>query len=233
MSVFARLLKLTQPPCDTSACGAGCDQEDSGVGRRVQCLQQRAGRPSPLLSLHLDDLAIVPLFTSFPSKPCVYNGPLGLSAMFSPPQQGAGNTSVKSPRSHRSEGVQHCESSATETRADDLVAVWAEGAVWRVQVRTQTLVKSAIVQVDATPFKQFYAQHYGVEAGIKKRSGAAAAAEEEKKAGEEAKKTSNHVDRKLKLRNQTRKLDEVRLLLTSIVQCSTNHRRSQKARRGW
>ncbi|KAK9906769.1 hypothetical protein WJX75_007629 [Coccomyxa subellipsoidea] len=76
-------------------------------------------------------------------------------------------------------------------------------------VRTQTLVKSAIVQVDATPFKQFYAQHYGVEAGIKKRSGAAAAAEEEKKAGEEAKKTSNHVDRKLKLRNQTRKLDEV------------------------
>ncbi|EIE24242.1 40S ribosomal protein S8 [Coccomyxa subellipsoidea C-169] len=76
-------------------------------------------------------------------------------------------------------------------------------------VRTQTLVKSAIVQVDATPFKQFYTQHYGVEAGLKKKSGAAAAAEEEKKAGEEAKKTSNHVDRKLKLRNQNHKLDEV------------------------
>ena len=33
------------------------------------------------------------------------------------------------------------------------------------QVRTQTLVKSAIIQVDATPFKQFYQQHYGVEVG--------------------------------------------------------------------
>ena len=32
-----------------------------------------------------------------------------------------------------------------------------------LQVRTQTLVKSAIIQVDATPFKQFYQQHYGVE----------------------------------------------------------------------
>lgn len=77
------LLKLTQPPCDTFAFDAGCDQEDSGVGRRVQCLQQRAGRPSPLLSLHLDDLAIVP-FPSFPSKPWVYNGPIGLSAMCLP-----------------------------------------------------------------------------------------------------------------------------------------------------
>ncbi|BDA46065.1 40S ribosomal protein S8 [Coccomyxa sp. Obi] len=75
-------------------------------------------------------------------------------------------------------------------------------------VRTQTLVKSAIVQVDATPFKQYYAQHYGVEAGLKKKTGAAAAAEEEKKAAEEAKKHSNHVERKLKQRNQNRKLDE-------------------------
>ena len=28
-------------------------------------------------------------------------------------------------------------------------------------VRTQTLVKNAIIQIDATPFKQFYLQHYG------------------------------------------------------------------------
>lgn len=77
------------------------------------------------------------------------------------------------------------------------------------QVRTQTLVKSAIVQVDATPFKQYYSQHYGVEVGLKKKSGAAAAAEEEKKAAEEAKKASNHVERKLKQRNQNRQLDEV------------------------
>lgn len=35
-------------------------------------------------------------------------------------------------------------------------------------VRTQTLVKNAIVQVDATPFKQWYSQHYNVELGAKK-----------------------------------------------------------------
>lgn len=36
-------------------------------------------------------------------------------------------------------------------------------------VRTQTLVKSAIVQVDAAPFKQWYLQHYGVDIGRKKK----------------------------------------------------------------
>ena len=36
-------------------------------------------------------------------------------------------------------------------------------------VRTQTLVKSAIVQVDAAPFKQWYLQHYGVDVGRKKK----------------------------------------------------------------
>jgi small subunit ribosomal protein S8e len=39
-------------------------------------------------------------------------------------------------------------------------------------VRTQTLVKSAIVQVDAAPFKQWYLQHYGVEVGRKKKTAA-------------------------------------------------------------
>ena len=33
----------------------------------------------------------------------------------------------------------------------------------RLQVRTQTLVKSAIVQIDAAPFRQYYQQHYGTE----------------------------------------------------------------------
>ena len=41
-------------------------------------------------------------------------------------------------------------------------------------VRTQTLVKSAIVQVDAAPFKQWYLQHYGVDIGRKKKTGAVA-----------------------------------------------------------
>jgi len=55
----------------------------------------------------------------------------------------------------------------------------------RAQVRTQTLVKNAIIQVDATPFKQFYQQHYGMEVGVKKRSAAATAAAAEAKAAEE------------------------------------------------
>lgn len=63
-----------------------------------------------------------------------------------------------------------------------------------MQVRTQTLVKNAIVQVDANPFKQYYQQHYGTEVGIKKRAAAAAAAEET-----EEKATSNRVKRKLKV----------------------------------
>ncbi|KAG1331548.1 40S ribosomal protein S8 [Cocos nucifera] len=78
-------------------------------------------------------------------------------------------------------------------------------------VRTQTLVKSAIVQVDAAPFKQWYLQHYGVEIGRKKKAPAATKKEategqEGEGTTEEAKK-SNHVLRKLEKRQQGRKLD--------------------------
>ncbi|CAH9108083.1 unnamed protein product [Cuscuta europaea] len=75
-------------------------------------------------------------------------------------------------------------------------------------VRTQTLVKGAIVQVDAAPFKQWYLQHYGVEVGRKKKTASAkkegedtteAAAPEEKK--------SNHVARKLEERQKDHKID--------------------------
>ena len=48
-------------------------------------------------------------------------------------------------------------------------------------VRTQTLVKNAIVEVDAAPFKQWYLQHYGVELG--KKGAVEPAAGEEKKVG--------------------------------------------------
>lgn len=37
-------------------------------------------------------------------------------------------------------------------------------------VRTQTLVKGAIIQVDAAPFKQWYLQHYGIDIGRKKKA---------------------------------------------------------------
>ncbi|XP_061367599.1 small ribosomal subunit protein eS8-like isoform X2 [Gastrolobium bilobum] len=79
-------------------------------------------------------------------------------------------------------------------------------------VRTQTLVRSAIVQVDAAPFKQWYLQHYGLDIGRKKKSTITSAKkegevlEDVETATEDAKK-SNHVLRKLEKRKQNRVLD--------------------------
>nr|GMD86427.1 40S ribosomal protein S8-like [Ipomoea batatas]GME13109.1 40S ribosomal protein S8-like [Ipomoea batatas] len=74
-------------------------------------------------------------------------------------------------------------------------------------VRTQTLVKSAIVQVDAAPFKQWYLQHYGVDIGTKKGPAKKEGAEEGETAAAEETKKSNHVVRKLEKRQKDRKLD--------------------------
>merc|ERR1719201_3265689 len=57
-------------------------------------------------------------------------------------------------------------------------------------VRTKTLLKNTIVQVDAQPFKQWYLKKYGVELGKKKRK-----AEE---TAEKAETKSRHVIKKLK-----------------------------------
>lgn len=69
-------------------------------------------------------------------------------------------------------------------------------------VRTKTLVKNAIVQIDSTPFKAWYEQHYGVKIGVKKAAAKKAAAE-----GTEEKKASHHVQRKTAERQKTRTLD--------------------------
>merc|ERR1712154_673502 len=68
-------------------------------------------------------------------------------------------------------------------------------------VRTKTLVKGAIVLVDATPFRQWYEAHYGVKIGHKKN---APDAEPEKITD---KKQSDHVQRKIAARQATRTLD--------------------------
>lgn len=69
-------------------------------------------------------------------------------------------------------------------------------------VRTKTLVKGAIVLVDAHPFKSWYESHYGVKIGIKKSQAAAAGTPDE-----EGKKSS-HVLRKLASRQKGRTLEE-------------------------
>merc|ERR1711981_1399802 len=58
-------------------------------------------------------------------------------------------------------------------------------------VRTNTLVKGGIVQIDTSAFKQWYEQHYGVKIGKKKESDTEI-------------KRSNHVQRKLDQRQKTR-----------------------------
>eukprot|EP01039_Chlorochromonas_danica_P003735 gene3735-4084_t len=65
-------------------------------------------------------------------------------------------------------------------------------------VRTKTLVKNAIVQIDATPFKAWYEKHYHVKVGQKK------GAKKEEVADE---KLSNSLKEKVKERQATRTLD--------------------------
>jgi small subunit ribosomal protein S8e len=66
-------------------------------------------------------------------------------------------------------------------------------------VRTNTLVKNSIIQVDAAPFLKFYEQHYGVSLVKKKKK--------EGETVEEAKKQSKHVLAVLKHRKEENKLD--------------------------
>merc|ERR1711990_1382615 len=73
-------------------------------------------------------------------------------------------------------------------------------------VRTKTLVKNAIVQIDATPFRQWYERHYGIEISKKKTKKAEKEAADKAAAEGEVKK-SNHVKRKLEARQKTRQLD--------------------------
>jgi len=66
-------------------------------------------------------------------------------------------------------------------------------------VRTKTLVKNCIIQIDATPFRQWYVKHYGVELGKKK------ATKEGETAGE---KISRHVKASRAGRVKERTIDQ-------------------------
>lgn len=65
------------------------------------------------------------------------------------------------------------------------------------QVRTKTLVKSAVIQVDAAPFRTWYMQHYGKKIGVKVKNGEKVESEDITDV-----KRSNSVATKLKQRNQ-------------------------------
>ncbi|WFD29683.1 ribosomal protein S8A [Malassezia sp. CBS 17886] len=67
-------------------------------------------------------------------------------------------------------------------------------------VRTNTLVKGAVIQIDATPFRLAFEKHYGQP--VTKRRGAQAAPTEEVK-------KSNNVERKLAERRKDAKVDSL------------------------
>ena len=68
-------------------------------------------------------------------------------------------------------------------------------------VRTKTLLKNTIVQIDAQPFKQWYLKKYGVDVGKKKGKA--------KEETEQAEKRSRHVIFKQKGREAKQKLDPI------------------------
>jgi small subunit ribosomal protein S8e len=74
-------------------------------------------------------------------------------------------------------------------------------------VRTNTLTRSAIVQIDAAPFRQWYEAHYGLPLG-KKRGAAAKAETAKSEAADTAPATkSKSVLRKLAARASTAKVE--------------------------
>ncbi|KAL0956436.1 hypothetical protein HGRIS_002584 [Hohenbuehelia grisea] len=68
-------------------------------------------------------------------------------------------------------------------------------------VRTNTLVKSAIIQIDATPFRQWYEAHYAQPVTKKGKSQAPA------EGAVEPKKLSNHAQRSLDEKKKDAKVD--------------------------
>merc|ERR1711948_235689 len=74
-------------------------------------------------------------------------------------------------------------------------------------VRTKTLTKNTIVQIDAQPFKQWYLKKYGVDLGKKGKKGKAKADKEKPKDADDDKteKRSRHVIAKQKYRDSKQK----------------------------
>ena len=66
-------------------------------------------------------------------------------------------------------------------------------------VRTNTLVKGAVIQIDATPFRMAYEKHYGQPVTKRRMPGTAPTEENVKK--------SNHVERKLAARRKDGKVE--------------------------
>merc|ERR1712182_173970 len=95
-------------------------------------------------------------------------------------------------------------------------------------VRTKTLVKGAIVQVDGQPFKQFYYKRYGVLLGQKKGSKKSEREEDESKKT----KVSRHVTAKRAGRASQNKMDPAidEQLASGRLLCRISSRPGQSGR---
>merc|ERR1712151_1293590 len=69
-------------------------------------------------------------------------------------------------------------------------------------VRTKTLLKNTIVQIDAQPYKQWYLKRYGMDLGKKAKGG-----KKSEESDEKAEKRSRHVVAKQKYQLSKQKLD--------------------------
>ncbi|KAK8555559.1 hypothetical protein V6N13_046087 [Hibiscus sabdariffa] len=136
----------------------------------------------------------------FPGIPCTRDVPLVARRRLG--GRNESTNSVASPEIRSSRATKP-ESVTRKTRILDVVYNASNNEL----VRTQTLVKSAIVQVDAAPFKQWYLQHYGIDVGRKKKTASKKEATEEPESTAEETKKCKHVMRKLEKRQKDRKLD--------------------------
>ncbi|KDR75758.1 hypothetical protein GALMADRAFT_226405 [Galerina marginata CBS 339.88] len=102
-------------------------------------------------------------------------------------------------RALRLEGGNFAWASEHTTRKTRIISV-VYNASNNELVRTNTLVKSAIIQVDAAPFRQWYESHYAVP--VTKKGKTAAPTE-----AAEPVKHSHHVVRKLEERKKEAKID--------------------------
>jgi ribosomal protein S8E len=82
-------------------------------------------------------------------------------------------------------------------------------------VRTKTIVKNAIVQIDSTPFRQWYELHFHTKL-VAKKKGAEEAAPAPEAAADGDKKQSAHLQRKIAARKAEHTLD-AKLAEVSLV----------------
>ena len=107
-----------------------------------------------------------------------------------------GNLKFRAMRLDAGNFVWPAEHTAHKTRILDTVY----NASNQELVRTKTLTKNTIVQIDATPFRQWYLKHYGVD--LSKKSTTTPPAEVA-----EPVKQSGHVKAKIAARNVNRELE--------------------------